>query len=194
MNFKTISSVKVTVSLFTIMFVIFGVTMYSVISQQYYLKRLDMMMMNWFAQQFGDPLRKYGNGFGNDYMNFCATFDDVKSIVIITILLSVIVLLLKKCHQAIWIILVITTGTWLNYLIKQTVQIPRPYSHLVIDSGWSFPSGHSNASTLFFLITILMIVPMLRRRTIQSIVVIIVSVFWMSVLFSRIYFPGPLFF
>ena len=43
-----------------------------------------------------------------------------------------------------------TTGTWINYLIKQTVERQRPFSHLAIDSGWSFPSGHSNASTLLF--------------------------------------------
>ena len=41
-------------------------------------------------------------------------------------------------HQAIWVLLLMTTGTWINYLIKQTVERQRPFSHLAIDSGWSF--------------------------------------------------------
>ena len=45
-------------------------------------------------------------------------------------------------------VLTITSGTLLNYLIKQLIERQRPFNHLMRDHGYSFPSGHSNASTL----------------------------------------------
>ena len=54
-------------------------------------------------------------------------------------------------------VLTITSGTLLNYLIKQLIERQRPFNHLMRDHGYSFPSGHSNASTLLALILIILI-------------------------------------
>lgn len=64
----------------------------------------------------------------------------------------------------------------------------RPYSHLAIDSGWSFPSGHSNASTLLFLVIMLTIVPVIKVKVIRIIIIIVTSIIWISILFCRLYF------
>ena len=38
-------------------------------------------------------------------------------------------------------VLTITSGTLLNYLIKQLIERQRPFNHLMRDHGYSFPSG-----------------------------------------------------
>ena len=86
-----------------------------------------------------------------------------------------------------------TTGTWINYLIKQTVGRQRPLSHLNIDSGLSFPSGHSNASTLFFIIIVIVVIPMLKGKIAQILVATISTMLWISILFCRMYFHALLF-
>ena len=58
--------------------------------------------------------------------------------------------------------LTITSGTLLNYLIKQLIERQRPFNHLMRDQGYSFPSGHSNASTLLALILLIILIPLIK--------------------------------
>ena len=92
----------------------------------------------------------FGHGFINNIMTFCATFGDVKIILIVATIIAVLLTFYKKVPQAIWLIITMTSGALINYLIKQTIERSRPENHLIVDTGWSFPSGHSNINTLFF--------------------------------------------
>jgi len=99
----------------------------------------------------------------------------------------------KKVPQAIWLIITMTSGALINYLIKQTIERSRPENHLSVDTGWSFPSGHSNINTLFFLMIMIIIIPLIRQRAFKFIITILSIVFWISVLISRLYFHAHYF-
>ena len=85
-------------------------------------------------------------------------------------------------------VLTITSGTLLNYLIKQLIERQRPFNHLMRDHGYSFPSGHSNASTLLALILLIILIPLIKLKAIKIIANIITIIIWIGVLCCRLYF------
>lgn len=193
MKIEKLSSSKITILLLLISILIFSFVMYGVLTHNHMFKFLDMSSLEWFTQQFGHPQRVFRDGIMNCYMTFCATIGDVSAILKITIAFIIILFLFKYRYQAIWVLLVMTTGTWLNTLIKQTVERQRPVTHLAIDSGLSFPSGHSNASTLMFLVIMVVLLPIIKGREIRIFVTIIAVVLWISILFCRLYFHAHYF-
>ena len=60
-------------------------------------------------------------------------------------------------------VLTITSGTLLNYLIKQLIERQRPFNHLMRDHGYSF-AVHSNASTLLALILLIILIPLIKLK------------------------------
>ena len=85
-------------------------------------------------------------------------------------------------------VLTITSGTLLNYLIKQLIERQRPFNHLMRDHGYSFPSGHSNASTLLALILLIILIPLIKLKAIRIIANTITIIIWIGVLCCRLYF------
>ena len=112
-----------------------------VLAHNQWLGMVDLTVQEWFSKQFGDPNRVFGHGFINNIMMFCATFGDVKTILIVAILIAVLLMFYKKVQQAIWLIITMTSGALINYLIKQTIERSRPENHLSVDTGWSFLVG-----------------------------------------------------
>ena len=84
---------------------------------------VDLSVQEWFSNQFGD---EFGHGFINNIMTFCATFGDVKIILIVATIIAVLLTFYKKVPQAIWLIITMTSGALINYLIKQTIERSRP--------------------------------------------------------------------
>ena len=193
MEYEKLGSAKITISLFIIAFIIFSFMMSGVLTHNHFLKMIDMSSLEWFTHYFGNPQRIYEDGLFNCYMTFCATIGDVGAMLKLTLILVVLLFIFKNKSQAVWVLLVMTTGTWINYLIKQTVGRQRPLSHLNIDSGLSFPSGHSNASTLFIIIIVIVVIPMLKGKIAQILVATISTMLWISILFCRMYFHAHYF-
>ena len=127
---------------------------------------------------FGEPERKYGDGIWHNFMTFVEI--GVKSVIYITLFLA-IVLLFKHYKLSIWMVLTITSGTLLNYLIKQLIERQRPFNHLMRDHGYSFPSGHSNASTLLALILLIILIPLIKLKAIRIIANTITIIIWIGV-------------
>ncbi|MBJ7886492.1 PAP2 family protein, partial [Bacillaceae bacterium HSR45] len=138
-----------TIPLFIISIMIFILMTVGVIQDVPFLKFVDSHSLDWFTTTFGTPQRQFEGDMLNYYMTFCATIGDVSGVIVMSVIIT-IVLLFKYPRLAIWFICTILSGTLINILIKMTIERMRPYNHLPIDSGFSFPSGHSNASTLFF--------------------------------------------
>ena len=128
---------------------------------------------------FGEPERKYGDGIWHNFMTF-VEIGEVKSVIYITLFLA-IVLLFKHYKLSIWMVLTITSGTLLNYLIKQLIERQRPFNHLMRDHGYSFPSGHSNASTLLALILLIILIPLIKLKAIRIIANTITIIIWIGV-------------
>ena len=189
MNFKYMNIAKGIIPILISMIILLSFISTHVLAQNQWLRMVDLSVQEWFSNQFGDPNRVFGHGFINNIM----TFGDVKTILIVATIIAVLLMFYKKVPQAIWLIITMTSGALINYLIKQTIERSRPENHLIVDTGWSFPSGHSNINTLFFLMIMIIIIPLIRQRAFKFIITILSIVFWISVLISRLSFHAHYF-
>ena len=79
-------------------------------------------------------------------------------------------------------------ATILNQLLKYIIQRPRPDGYrLIIESGYSFPSGHSMVSMAFYGLIIYLIWKMLKNKKIKHISCGILGILIPLIGFSRIY-------
>lgn len=177
----------ITVPMFMIGLIIFIFLAINVSMNTLFVQNIDLGSLHWLTEQFGEPQRYFGDNLWQNFMTFCAEIGEVKSIMYITAFLALI-LLFKNYKVSIWLILSIYTGTLMNYLIKQLIERPRPYNHLMRDHGYSFPSGHSNASTLLALALLIVILPMIKVMAIRIISSVLTIVIWIGILGCRLYF------
>ncbi|HLQ40099.1 MAG TPA: phosphatase PAP2 family protein [Tetragenococcus sp.] len=122
-------------------------------------------------------------------------FGNTVSIVIIT---SAIVFLLfqgKKYVDAIWLTInVVCIGTIINPLLKLLIQRQRPtLTHLVIESSYSFPSGHAAASLILYgsllLLTPLFIQSKTLKICLQLLLVFLILIIGISRIYLGVHFP-----
>ncbi|WP_264756922.1 phosphatase PAP2 family protein, partial [Klebsiella aerogenes] len=66
----------------------------------------------------------------------------------------------------------------MNKLIKDTVLRPRPYNHLAVDTGFSFPSGHSNASTLLYFALMIIIISVAAKTITKVLSALVMGILW----------------
>lgn len=71
--------------------------------------------------------------------------------------------------------------------VKYSVTRARPSNRLVHISGYSFPSGHTFATTIFTLTIVTLLWPHLRKHWLQWLVGLIASLFIILVMVSRVY-------
>ena len=152
-----------TISMFVVGLIIFIITAMNVIYHTTLVQKLDLNSLHALTNYFGKPRRHYDGPIWHKMMTFCANFGEVKSILYITLFLALI-LIFKNYKLSLWLLVTIYTGTYINFLIKQIIARPRPYNHLLVDHGYSFPSGHSNASTLFALAILLVVIPLIKNK------------------------------
>lgn len=176
-----------TVPIFMIGLIIFIIVAINVSRDTLMVQYIDKGSLHWLTDYFGEPERRFGDGLWHNFMTFCAEIGEVKSVLYITLFLAII-LLFKHFKLAIWMLLTVSSGTLLNYLIKQLIERPRPYNHLMRDHGYSFPSGHSNASTLLALMLLIILIPLIKFKAIKVIISIITIIVWIGVLCCRLYF------
>lgn len=107
----------------------------------------------------------------------------------ILIIISMILLLAikdKKIGLAICLNLAIEAS--LNALLKNVIQRPRPSGiRLIIESGYSFPSGHSMASMTFYGFLIYLIYKYVKNKKIKWALISILSILIATIGLSRIY-------
>ncbi|KRN03156.1 membrane-associated phospholipid phosphatase [Levilactobacillus senmaizukei DSM 21775 = NBRC 103853] len=88
---------------------------------------------------------------------------------------------------ALWCLATLGGGDVLATLVKHVVKRARPSSHLAIDDGYSFPSGHVFGTFLLVAMIWLILVPMLMH-TWQAWLLRLILLFWMAlVMISRVY-------
>ena len=94
-------------------------------------------------------------------------------------------LFLKNKQGSYILALAATSGVILVEIIKYLVQRVRPYN--LLETGFSFPSAHGMISTVFLLSSIILIAPLIKNLFMKNIFLIIVSIVFPLVAFSRIY-------
>lgn len=106
-------------------------------------------------------------------------------LVILTIVLFIVI---KNKKIGIAIILNLFTITFLNLLLKNIIQRPRPTEFRIIDeSGYSFPSGHSMVSMAFYGFLIYLVYQYIKNQNLKIALIILLSILPILIGISRIY-------
>ena len=73
-------------------------------------------------------------------------------------------------------------------LLKGVYQRPRPVlQHLVVESGFSFPSGHALASTLVVGALVIIVSQRVKNRHLRHLLQVLLMVFILTIMTSRVY-------
>ncbi|MCA1063002.1 phosphatase PAP2 family protein [Rossellomorea sp. AcN35-11] len=122
------------------------------------------------------------------FMTSITFLGGVMGISIFTIIVVAILLILKKYPLAFFVVITITTGAGFNWLLKWIFKRERPDIEALIEQGgYSFPSGHSMSSFIFYgtLAFILFRALDYKRYKWGSVLVVGVMVFLIGI--SRVY-------
>lgn len=167
---------------------VFSTVFMSILFKSTLLHFLDILSFHWFLVNFGEPKMNYSHGWFNDYMTIAATYGDIITFIFITIIVSVIAIFKRQFIFSVWNLFTVATGGILGILLKKLIHRARPYDHLTSDSGFSFPSGHSLASTLVIFMLLFILIPKLKNKILKTSISILLLLIWVSILFSRLYF------
>ncbi|MGD6956097.1 phosphatase PAP2 family protein [Rossellomorea aquimaris] len=112
----------------------------------------------------------------------------IKGITIFAISVVVILLFLKKYPLALFVGITITTGAGFNWLLKWIFKRERPDIEALIEQGgYSFPSGHSMSSFIFYGTLAFILFRALDHKRYKWASVIVVSFLVLLIGLSRVY-------
>jgi len=151
---------------------------------------LEDTITNITQQLVGVPKMNYTTSFINSCMTFFTTYGDATTIVILTLFISIILFLKHYTFLGFWFLGVVSTGGIVGVFLKHLIQRERPINHLPLDNGFSFPSGHSIGSSLFFGVLLFVLFPHIKNQILKLIAMSLSSVIWFGILSSRIYFSA----
>ena len=118
-------------------------------------------------------------------MKIITSFGDEIAIIVFTIV-SIIVAKNKKVKLAIAVNVIFIT--LLNTLIKIILKRPRPEGfNIIIEKGFSFPSGHSMISAAFYGLLIYFVYKYIKNKKIKYIICTALSILILLIGISRIY-------
>lgn len=97
-------------------------------------------------------------------------------------------LLIKKEKCSFLILTTATTlGTLLPLIIKPFIERIRPVSSLLLETDYSFPSGHSTIATIFIISSIFLIAKTIKNRFTKNIFLLCTCIIFPLVIVSRVY-------
>lgn len=97
-------------------------------------------------------------------------------------------LLLKNKKQSFCILTIaVIAGTALPEIIKTVTERVRPVSNLLLETDYSFPSGHSTIATIFILSSIFLLAPAIKNIFTKNIFLLSTCIIFPLVIVSRIY-------
>lgn len=110
------------------------------------------------------------------------------SALVIIILTIVLFIAIKNKKIAISVVINLIVITILNNLLKIIFLRPRPdVNNLILESGYSFPSGHSSTSMAFYGYLIYLIYKYVNNKKIKIPLIIFLSLIIVAIGLSRIY-------
>lgn len=112
-----------------------------------------------------------------------------ESIVVLTLLVTVTLFIKKMYVAGFWFgITVLTSPGILVHLMKRLINRDRPeFLRLAAETSQSFPSGHSTASTVFFGLSGVILMLLVREKWKKGIIIFITAAIILFIMSSRIY-------
>lgn len=129
------------------------------------------------------------NNLRSDGLTFIMLFITNFCNPIILILLSLVILLICKDKKMGLIIMInLFVSILLNIIFKGIIQRDRPLEDfLIIESGYSFPSGHSMVSMAYYGLIIYFIYKKIKDKRVRNVLMILIGFLILAIGFSRIY-------
>ncbi|GLB61118.1 phosphatase PAP2 family protein [Cytobacillus sp. NCCP-133] len=123
-----------------------------------------------------------------EFMNVITFFGSVKWLVIAVIIASVLLIIVKKISLAFFMMISSGVGALFNILLKLIFKRERPDIMPLIEAqGFSFPSGHSMGSFIFYGSLAYIIIHLARSRRWKAAWSLLLSCFIIAIGISRIY-------
>lgn len=114
--------------------------------------------------QFGYQLTQPTEPLKTTMMELITKCGDPFTLQVATLILMVLLWWRRRIADSLWFGALNFVGYTLVIIIKYTVVRPRPSNRLVQIGGYSFPSGHTFATTVFVLTLVALISPRLHRQ------------------------------
>lgn len=129
------------------------------------------------------------NNLRSDGLTFIMLFITNFCNPIILILLSLVILLICKDKKTGLVIMInLLVSILLNIIFKGIIQRDRPLEDfLIIESGYSFPSGHSMVSMAYYGLIIYFIYKKIKDKRVRNVLMILIGLLILAIGFSRIY-------
>ena len=120
--------------------------------------------------------------------NIVKILTSLGSALVVIILTIVLFMAIKNKRIAVSIVINLIVITILNNLLKIIFLRPRPnVNNLILESGYSFPSGHSSTSMAFYGYLIYLIYKYVNNKKIKISLIIFLSLVIVAIGLSRIY-------
>ena len=121
-----------------------------------------------------------------DVMIFITSIADTLPIFIMSLVLLIVLLIMKRKYSAVIFSASMISGLLLKETIKYVVAKGRPIG-MIVESGYGFPSGHTTMGLIFFLLVIYLFKNDVKRGFLRSLFVGFFSLLILAIAFSRLY-------
>lgn len=149
------------------------------VTEHAFLAELDIWINTFFASHFSLS--------GFIVMNIITDILSPKLLTGISLVLIVYLLMKRKWRYSLISILSVSGGLFLGGFIKEIVERSRPINSFIVETGFSFPSGHAIVSTVFFTLFIYIFAGRIKSWIIREIVITISIILVLLTAVSRLY-------
>ncbi len=122
-------------------------------------------------------------------MKLLTDFGGTKSLILITVLLTVILVWRHYRQEAVILVTAMLSSVVINQTLKHLINRVRPdvVTHLIVATSPSFPSGHAMNNTIFYFIITYLSWWIWRKKPLTLFVALVGLVLVMLISFSRLY-------
>ncbi len=150
-------------------------------------KKLRADELREFDGEIIDFIQGHISGSLTAFMNGVTFFGGKTWIISAVLILSIFFFFVKR-RYSVYLLVTSATGSVLNILLKQLFQRERPDIYpLITVEGYSFPSGHSMGSFIFYISLAVVLSKWSKSKLLDSVIILLFAILIMLIGISRIY-------
>jgi len=126
------------------------------------------------------------SNFMTGFFKVVTKFGDAETLILITVVCLIVI---KNRKIGATIAVNLASSGFVNHLMKEIVQRPRPpiEFRMVEESSFSFPSGHSMTSATFYGLIIYFVLKKVKNKKLRNAILVMLSTLVLLIGISRIY-------
>ncbi|SCW59026.1 undecaprenyl-diphosphatase [Paenibacillus tianmuensis] len=148
--------------------------------QENQLERFDRTYIDWIQSLISPELTVWMKGITE-----LGSFQTLFVLLLVSVSLMV---WRKKKWEALFFMVAVTGGALFNQLLKQIFERQRPMLHRIVEeTGYSFPSGHSMASIVFYGMLAMLLLMFVKSPVLKLLIAVTAGCLVIMIGVSRIY-------